>query len=613
MDHGRRIGRKETPLTLKRPCNTSIVTVTDPPYSKDKPIVEDRRLKNWNTWLRRHRIQCEALRGGVSNAKADMVMNSCEEVRAQIEMKNLMEYAAVPVTPIPGKSTGSPGFWKVPPTLSNHGNPCLPDVGPVLTKKELNSFPTLEHIEVPKCIREEKNLSNLEGLVPRWKRNSYLSKRRQELASSIAILQPSCPETETELVVRGRRFGRPEEEQEVPRLPVISITDASIESEESEVKITVDEAVVVTLEINGVRVTRGEENIHKGSKDLVWSLTFFNAVNQRSKKCLCLENKGTMAIAYEWRDTAWASKILPLGSRSETSFFFNKNKALILPGQKTEIPIWFKKRRAGIFSESWRLVTEPKLCGANLIMRMWGCASSEDSGSGGSVDAYLDRCIRDSSVRETLDFIISNVSPSRPPEPAYKSCYLEAELFRAKNPSYFYHASAIAELYKLWDNSLVSDVAATWNLSLVELRSLLFRIDDPELRNKRLKEFTDLCKECLKPDGFSTDKSVKYGVVYNVLCAFANRMEEENAIVKRSCILSQPDNVASINSSIEISRESLSPKIMGTNEWHTSLKSTEILLYGQVFYTRIYELLVETIEQMCAAIDSVNNLNEPEQ
>ncbi|XP_046593919.1 MYCBP-associated protein-like [Neodiprion lecontei] len=613
MDHGRRVGRKDTSLTLKRPCNPSVVTVTDPPCTKDKPIVEDRRLKNWKTWLRRHRIQCEALRGRVSNPKADMVMNSCEKVRAKIEMRNLMEYAAAPVTPVPGKSTGSPGFWKVPPILSNHGNPCLPDVGPVLTKKELNSFPTLEHIEVPKCIREEKNLSNLEESVPGWKRSSYLSKRREELAGNIAILKPSRPETETDLVVRGRRFGCSEEEQEVPRLPVISVTDASIESEESEVKIMAEEAVVVTLEINGVRVTRDEETIHQRSEDLVWPLTFLSAVNQRSKKCLRLENKGTMVIAYEWRDAAWVSKILPSGSRSGASFFFNKNKALILPGQKTEIPVWFQKRRAGIFSESWRLDTEPKLHGANLIVRMWGCASSEDSGSGRSIDAYLDRCIRDTSVRETLDFVISNVSPSRPQEPAYQNCYLEAELFRAKNPSYFYHSSAITDLYKLWDTCLASNVATTWNLSLVELRSLLLRIDDPELRNERLKLFSDLCKECLKPDGFSTDKSVKYGVVYNVLCAFANRMEEESAIVKQSCILRQPDDLASINSTVEISPESSSSGMMGINGWRGSLKSTEIFLYGQVFYTRIYELLVESMEQICAAIDSVNNLNELEQ
>ena len=44
-------------------------------------------------------------------------------------------------------------------------------------------------------------------------------------------------------------------------------------------------------------------------------------------------------------------------------FYFDTNTGVILPGDTMNFPFVFKSRNAGIFTETWELITNPVLCG----------------------------------------------------------------------------------------------------------------------------------------------------------------------------------------------------------------------------------------------------------
>lgn len=629
MDHGRKFNKTVAPLASKRP-KLPFVTTTDSSFVKDDIIVEDHRLVNWRKWLRRHHVQYQALDKAGLRSKADLVMNSYATKRPQAEMRNLMEYASTSIPSVPGECQGNPGFWKIPPLLPSHGNPCLSEVGPVLTKKELNLPPTFEYVDTPTCFREEKSLPDPSEKEPAWKHSSYLKKRRQELAETIAILQPTAPDI-ANLITRGQGFGRGA--KIVSHLPVISIMDMSLGNDDSEVEsreLSLNTDVIVAIKINDVEIRSDEESSNNDSEEITWSLNFSSKVAQKSEQRLYLENTGTVAITYQWRKAVNSL-------RGDVGFFFNKNKALILPGQKIEFPIWFQTQLAGIFSENWFLKTNPIVFRAAFVIRMRGYAASEDLlTSQMDVNVYLDRCIQNTAIRETIDEIISNIRPSGLPEPAYKTLYLEEKLFRDKNPSYFYHASLVAQFHRLYATE--SATGASWTLSLVDLRRALLGIENPDLRHDRLKEYSNVCNQCLVPSLYHPVRNTKYAVVYNLLCALVNRMEDESDFVKRNSIIKNTNNttltgkegtiIHEIDSATPLkssstqtpknkrssrtfrsSRNSLVPTL-DVRPLTATLDCSTLALYREIFYVRIYGLLVEAVEQACTVIDSLNNLHE---
>lgn len=641
MDHGRKIGRAEAPrFSLKTP-KLPFVTVTDCAFEKDEPMEEDHRLINWKKWLKIHQKQYQALNEIAGHqTKRNIVMNSCEKIRPQTEMKNLTKSTTVRLPSVKDKYSADLAFWKIPPVLSNHGNPCLPAVAPVLTKKELNLNPTFEHVDVPKYIKKEKYLPNSLEAASDWKRISHSEKGElQDSRNTLSAQKPSTPEIADFVVIGGRRFRHVD--KNTSHIPTISIIDTSCEYEDSEVeskRLLSDPDVVISLKINDFEVTVDEQSLQNPSesepKEITFTLKFFTNVNQRSKKLIHFENQGTVAIAYHWRDDSHNSDIFPRSLMHDASFFFNKNEALLLPGQKIEFPIWFHKSDAGIFSEIWRMVIDPEVFRVTFLIHMWGQATSEYSGIVQSeIDKYLDRCIRNTAVRETIDEMIFNVRLSKAPEPSYKSRYLERELFREKNPSYFYHPSLVAKMYNLYTSAEVPGTAS-WTLSLMDLRHILLQFKNPELRNEMLTMFSDLCQQCLKPCLSNSIENTKYTVVYKILCALANRVEEESALVKLNCVFTdqespiRTENVfpnsdeRTEQSVIMIPGKKRSSKTSTSSENFSSAARLNVrpllndcmktALYREVFYVRVYELLVEAVEQATAAMDSLNNLNQRE-
>ncbi|XP_047360445.1 MYCBP-associated protein-like [Vespa velutina] len=617
MDYARKIGKKKEPHVWRK---TSITMVTAFDYNliKDVPKdIEDRRLRNWKKWLAEREKISRRIKSITGRPKINQIINSSEKVRSLIELKNLMEYASIPVPVIPDKYRGGPEFWKVPESLAKHGDDiCLPEITMVPTKRDLNLPPDLTYVDVPELIEEEKGLRGISLNERTWERNLYFKRREKELHEEIKLLMPKKPETK-ELLIRGKTFVEPKRE---PIIPVITIT--APEEEKSD-----DLDLAIILKIQDREIVQNSNDQWSDEKPIEWDLIFRGRIDERSEQKIIFENKGNIVIHYRWRDSSFQSNF-QFFRKHDSPFHFNKNDGIVLQGTIEELKIWYLPRSSNVFTESWRLFTDPKICNSPLIFRFWGCAEERDYKRSNcfaisKIDLYLYRCIKDSIIREIIETIMANIDYRKPSEPAYSSLFLESDVFRAKNPYHFYHTNIILELRKLY-HEVTDRPAVPWNLSLNDLREILLLIKRSERRQQMLLRFNNLYKECLKPPLISTfvnDK--KYTAVYNALCSFANCFEIESEFILANCILIKENKPSNSNvssllrlplSNINEDREKKqSNKFMNpqTFESNVSLAQSHIAgqLYKEIFFVRIYEILSEIIDRISAIINSYNRLD----
>lgn len=632
MDYARRIGKPEERKAWTKNLVT-IVSTRDECIQQDQKHSEDRRLVNWKKWLANRKTQYEHIESSTGRHQIDQTINSCEKVRPLVEMRTLMDYANVPVPVIPDKYRGGPEFWRTPEELFSRGDSCLPKVTVTPSKKELNIAPELTYVDLPKLIEKEKGLTGLKSKKPLWKRSQYLKKRRSELCKEIELLVPKEPKTKN-LVIEGFTVRYQRRKKLERRIPPITISDTE-EGKEDEDQGYPDRTIVLKIQEREIIWRRDAfEDKETETDPITWELTFASGINRLTEKEIIFENKGNHVIVYQWRDATFQSKVIPL-KKQISPFYFNKSKEVILPGQFVKLKVWYRPRVSGVFSELWRLLTEPELCPSLLIFRFWGCAETVDANADKyspamMVDRYLDRCIRDTRVREIVSEMI-DIDTIKPPEPLYGSLFLESEIFTIKNPLCFYHPSILQELHKLYYTA-TNQTKQRWDLSLNELRETLLNIMQPERRHNLLLQFSQLYKECLKPILQTLIPYEKHRMVYNLLCSSLNQFEAESFSAKSACFatkfkassgtVSEMDVIKSMSVS-QMSVKSSNSRGKRGRKSATRMQSAQVQEtvrnssfiaddrpYKEIFFIRIYKLLEKLVERVSATIDSFNNLNE---
>ncbi|CAL7937457.1 unnamed protein product [Xylocopa violacea] len=633
MDYARKIGKSDEPKKWTRQPPT-FVTTRDRLISPEVVSNEDRRLENWKTWLERRKKQQEHTESVTGRPPSEQILNSCETVRPLVEMRNLIDYASVPVPVVPDKYRGGPEFWRTPRTLPKRGIPCsFPDITFTPSKKELNIAPELLYVHLPELLEKEKGLVDPRPKEPLWKRSQYLMKRRKELSKEIALLIPKEPETK-DLVIKNHVPFKPEV---LPRIPPITISRVEDEEEKSHCGYYPEQVVVLKIQEREIVWQKSDSSkCDAETEPTMWSLTFSGTVNKRMEKEIVFENKGNRVIVYQWRNTVLHSDALPLPIRM-SPFFFNKTKGVILPGQIVKLQVWYLPRRSCIVTEFWRLVTSPILCPSQLIFRFWGCArtSKKDERSRlesiRTIDRYLDRCVSNSVAWEIMDDIVDSIISFKRPQVAYGNLFLESELFIVKNPLCFYSPSILTEFHKIYYNA-TNQNELRWDMSLDDLRDALLRIKQSERRDNMLSRFNSLYKECLKPTLYSAVQYKKHEAVYNLLCSFFNLFEVESESAKNACFVKEREDASDMASeiscamsmyesqvSVKTSRRKLERKLSSCSEECSVKKvgddavfASYVLLspYREIFFIRIYQLLGDTMVQVFASIESFNNLNE---
>lgn len=648
MDYARKIGKSDEPKKWVKQF-TTIVSTRDGFITPEEEIKEDPRLVNWKTWLERRKKQYMHTRIRMNRHQVDQIQNySCELIRPMVEMRNLIDCASLPVPVVPDKYRGGPEFWKVAEKLPSA--PCLPDIHFALTKKDMNIAPELTYVGLPALIEEEKNLVCVSTKKSLWKRSQYLMKRRKELSREIGMLITREPYTR-ELVINN--YPRPKEEA-VPKLPTITVyacdevireEDEDKKEEEEEVqeeKCTpceecyLEQAIV--LKIQDREISMGGDGACRGAEGdpIVWSVTFRGRLNRRVEKDIVFENKGNRVIVYEWREADYRPRLFPLRKSPVTCFYFNKTKGVILPGQINKLQVWYLPREPRVSTEFWRLITSPVLSHSPLIFRLWGCAGSEPSDSCRMIEEYIARSIRNDAIRSIINDVVENIFLHKRPEPAYGNLFLESELFAAKNPTCYYTPSIVTDFHHLYSLA-TNQNKYRWNMSLLEMRETMLRIQPPEYRDMVLAEFGKLYKQALAYTLYERVSSNKHEIVYNLLCSFFNLFEGESEFARGAyfrkergplplvCVEAAHADAEYRRVSNKVNRprrkrgsrsqaagESVTETVAETvaEMAAVGLYPTNEYLYKQTFFIRVYNLLGDTLVRIFASIESYNNLNE---
>ncbi|XP_058795077.1 MYCBP-associated protein-like [Phymastichus coffea] len=646
MDYAHKIGKQKNDSRLQlrdcvpqNPCN---------PQKPAKSLREDRRLANWKRWLADRKRRQEYLAAALKREPIDLALNAHEKARAKNETRCLLKAAARTEVTNQDRYRGNPAFWRVEERLrkkpDNGRGDCYDDDVIVQQSRDDRFLPPdITRVALPAYIRKEKMLIEKHvdpakiNLHSNWDCGEYLKHRRAQLQGAMKHLEPKQPETE-ELMIIGRNGDCREEKDLVVRIPLIVIVpdeperallndpddraalsiqnrEFVLESSRHFEKLSADETQRLrqtNQDSNGEKYVyapfdceRVYQILPEKCKSVTWTLHFQAHCGDTTERKLCMENRGVRVVHVEWRKaTAPGGSPLAVAERVDSRFFFDKGRLTIPPGQRVQVPIWFRSRRPVVTTETWRLVVDPTVYPGTLLLRLWAVASGEKGqlerdARYESVRALLRRRARDAAIREIIDDLIASASveSSRDDDVPYEAYFLESELFQARNPGYHYKSLLVDELRRMHEDATGE---RNWNLLLGGLRSSLVKLDDPIERREKLARLQAVCRECLLPDFYyARPRASEKRLVYWLLCMFANRFEDEDDYVARCCCRGVGADDASEEATVV---NELSEAEDGHSQVYVDGRNLEI--YQQALFIRIHCLLGQTIDNVCLVVES---------
>eukprot|EP00051_Salpingoeca_urceolata_P002249 m.48452 g.48452 ORF g.48452 m.48452 type:complete len:665 (+) comp12000_c0_seq1:21-2015(+) len=156
-------------------------------------------------------------------------------------------------------------------------------------------------------------------------------------------------------------------------------------------------------------------------------------LGQRSSCTLIMHNTGSLAVFFSWKHLPSHNA---LGTHNDVlpRFFFSRQQDRLLPGERRAVQVVFQSPTPGVFTETWRLETVPRLDQAPSVV-LCGIAEKRDRRREARerVEQTLkQRHVRD-ACRRLVHRIIDDVEETpRPPSPA-EDWVTEEDLFRQAN------------------------------------------------------------------------------------------------------------------------------------------------------------------------------------
>lgn len=116
---------------------------------------QDKALKNWYAWVDRRKTTHQKLGNLLKRPPGGLVMNSAEEAARVNQKKLSLRYAGVPIPDVYGNC---PGFWKLPPQLTQKCRDEPATYFAVQSNEERCEVPAVEHVGTPLEIFKEKDV-----------------------------------------------------------------------------------------------------------------------------------------------------------------------------------------------------------------------------------------------------------------------------------------------------------------------------------------------------------------------------------------------------------------------------------------------------------------------
>lgn len=482
-------------------------------------IDEKNALKNWSKQMNERQKQQHHLSKHMAVSNEMLLMNQGDQYRSIQEERTLIDRSMPSKDYGKGYRVGSE-FWKQTETLESDER-----VNITLSKTEKGNVPSIEHVGYPSTIKKEmgndwKMTHRMKYTHYPWWRSEYLHERQQHLQNVIEELNPhNVVIDELEVIGRSVAVDRSNDTGMEYDVDVFEDTDDEDLSPANDPLVEYDNVISQpvfgpSLLIDG-HSARWQND--ESSDSVCIRLLFTSDIGSSGKKSIEIKNDGTTVIHYLWKQLPGYNPFNICKGRPLKRFFFNVSSGIILPGDVIDIPFTFKSPNAGIFTETWRLETLPRLCGKGIVqITLHGIATECDRFEGDRklLDKYLlEKQNKVMAERILLELLASIKTPERPSTPV-DNYVTEDEIFNEKNEKLHFKMECINKL-KAFHKEFNPD--AEWDMSLEPLVLNIANMEEGEEKESAFQRINTDIKEL----NYSTLKlapNSKYDACYLILC-----------------------------------------------------------------------------------------------
>lgn len=284
---------------------------------------------------------------------------------------------------------------------------------------------------------------------------------------------------------------------------------------------------------SGLRYLMEEFYNEEGNSRL---LSFTTKPFRKITRSITLQNMGTLAIQYAWRQVDTSVPYMKKKTLNPV-FFFDKTEGVLIPGKEKVVNFWYFTYFPQINKELWHLNIYPNVldcvpdCRCKSLTLTLAGITIIDPFSVVKTKSYIDRKVALNIVQDILNFLLSTFTKESLPTVSYEDLGKDDFLFRIENPNYYYHQTIVDRLKVMYQKLPIENSRKEWDMSIKTFRNLIIQVDLPE-QNEFYAEFQEILQLLLKPD-FKLTFDTKYMVVYMLLNKFFNVFEQEHDTSKK--------------------------------------------------------------------------------
>ncbi|XP_070535835.1 MYCBP-associated protein-like [Ptychodera flava] len=481
--------RPRTPSVKYEKKRTSAV----PPQN---PLLdENNALKNWQQKMIDRKRQQGYISKLLQKPVEHLVMNQAEDYRKIQEERYLIDRSIPAVDYGKGYRVGSE-FWKQVEKIGDD----ITGIQMTLTQTERGYPPPVEHIGNPKVVQQEKGTTWQAGrstpINYPWKKSQYLHQRKQQIQEVMEELDPYKPDLDNLQIVGSNKPLRFDEEAERESLQDATITEMPEEEDAQDPlrdQPDIPQPVIgPALLFDGYPARwTGDSYAAKGEIGHVARVTFEAFAGERVTSHLQLVNDGTTTIYYDWKLIPKSNPLETVLSGNVQRFYFNTSSGVLLPGDGLKFPFVFKSPNAGIFSETWQLVTRPALnggCALQVTLRAVALQEDKNLKLRNEIERELSHKQAEMNIRKIVDDLVEGIrTPDRARSPV--DAYItEEEIFERLNPGMHFTNEIVSELRSLYMEQFDEEErdGKEWDLSLGNMKDAFLEIEDEEKREDLL-------------------------------------------------------------------------------------------------------------------------------
>ncbi|OWF41358.1 MYCBP-associated protein-like [Mizuhopecten yessoensis] len=439
---------------------------------KKTPQVEDycSPLKTWKFHLKDWNHLRNHLSSSVSRPVENLLMNTPDFYPRPILDRHHVHAAMETMYSSHGEDRKASRFWRQRvPSLRGDD---LTRIHATLNQSEEGKFMASEQfVDVPNNVKQEKG-----GIIRSYPAYYTHCLEEQESAVSdvIRILNPHHPLME-ELSITGKNQEKistalsggdgPNVSGEVTLIETVSKT---LQEENFKKSVTLSPAVQQPIlnKWEGPAVMIGSQvfkwaGSHRDQQEQtagIASVLFEGEIGKNILSYLEIYNVGSTVIHYEWTKNEKKKGLENLPSFQNTKFYFLTEGGVMAPGEILKLPILFKGSISGIFSESWKLMTRPLLCGgADIVLNLKSVITVTRPDQ--EIDK-VEKCLNHRNALTIATKIIEDIfrgvkTPMSPLSP--KLAYIsEEDNFQQRFPGMIYHSGKAKEMEALYNTILTS-------------------------------------------------------------------------------------------------------------------------------------------------------------